>query len=92
MTTREFLISVDKDADLSEKIKALKNRTDVYNLAKGKGLTDDENTFVAEAKKYLAEVGNMSEKDIEGISAGFDTIYVVATTSATVGAAAITFT
>ena len=69
MTTREFFELIDKDADLAAKFKVAKDRTEVYKLAKEKGVTDDENTFVAEVKKYLAKVSNVSEKDIEGIVA-----------------------
>ncbi|MDO4478557.1 MAG: hypothetical protein Q4B73_05945 [Lachnospiraceae bacterium] len=80
MNTLEAFAKLNDDKALAEKIQAAaKTPEDVYEALKGIGLTDDLDTFLAEAAKYSEAYSQLSAEEIESLSGGGTTITTLTT-------------
>lgn len=71
MTTREFGQEVIRDTALRKKMHEIQTLEEGYAIARGMGVTDDQETFLAEMKKgYMEFLREHSEIDMPDMPAG----------------------
>jgi hypothetical protein len=76
MTTIDFIAKLTKEnKELTSKMEACKAPEEAYKIAKGEGLTDSFEAFVADMKKLNEAVKNLSEDDLADVAGGGLTTY-----------------
>lgn len=89
MTTKEVIAAIEKDEAFIKEMTAAKDPEKVYELFKGKGLTDSFEEFKATTAEMKESASKMNAAEVDAIVGGGDTTTTAITvTTVTLSASA----